>query len=378
MTIALMEAAWTESPHQQSALLLHVALAEWADVDGVSWRHVKRIAERCRQSERQTHRLLRQLADTGDLYIHTGRGRGLHSFYMVMTGRSEDEITEALVRRFDLELEEARAVAVESARLREPARRAAEERAAQARAEAARNSRRRAARPVEPPAPTPAAPVGKGDAGDTFSPENMTSRVEKYDIQGQENMTSRVKAPAIQPVPTAQNAALNLHGKPTRKERESRAAAATPPPRKHDPPKGDPTDRELRHQLARICGWSPDLLTAKQNGQLRQSLSTLQSAREVTPESLQTFARWFAAEDWRGKKGERPTPGLVVELWDQAGAPPPTTAPAREEAELAQRIAELYAQMETAPTRNDRNTLRGEIKKLEDRRAALISQRRAR
>ncbi len=39
--------------------------------------------------------------------------------------------------------------------------------------------------------------------------------------------------------------------------------------------------------------------------------------REVDPECIAEFAAWWHSNDWRGKRGDVPTPERVTELWLQ-------------------------------------------------------------
>lgn len=75
-----------------------------------------------------------------------------------------------------------------------------------------------------------------------------------------------------------------------------------------------------------------------------------QTDEQIT-DAIRYVGEWFKREDWRGKKGEAPTPSQILDVWRQAieardrpqpasasralNAPPPKTLISREEAERA-------------------------------------------
>lgn len=84
MSIAVTKAVW-EGPSTITGSHLNVllALAEWADDNGLSWYPVSAIAERVRLKERATQYILKQLATLGYIRIEEGRGRYNTSRYWV-------------------------------------------------------------------------------------------------------------------------------------------------------------------------------------------------------------------------------------------------------------------------------------------------------
>ena len=69
--------------------------------------------------------------------------------------------------------------------------------------------------------------------------------------------------------------------------------------------------------LATVCAWDIELITDKQRGQLNQTEARLRKMRgqAVTPADVLAFGNWWAAHDWRGKKGEFPRPDQVRAEW---------------------------------------------------------------
>lgn len=60
-----------------------IALAEWADENGLSWHSIAEIARRARLGERATRYVLRQLEEEGYLVIEQGHGRTHTSRYIL-------------------------------------------------------------------------------------------------------------------------------------------------------------------------------------------------------------------------------------------------------------------------------------------------------
>lgn len=111
MGVATTTRVWEHSKQEDSALVVLLALADWADGDGISWYKIDKIAERCRKGIRQTQYLIERLEDSGELFRQVGRGRGNSSIYTVLSGRSETDIADILIRRFKKSLDDAKAVA---------------------------------------------------------------------------------------------------------------------------------------------------------------------------------------------------------------------------------------------------------------------------
>lgn len=114
MGIGLMEAVWTQSEAEDSYRLLLVAIANNANEDSrVGWPGIAYLSARIRKSERQTQRLIHDLAETDDLAVEWGVGRGNPNIYHVLTGLTPQEKAERkeIVARINegLEASEARA-----------------------------------------------------------------------------------------------------------------------------------------------------------------------------------------------------------------------------------------------------------------------------
>jgi hypothetical protein len=74
MSIAVMTAVWEHSKHQDSALLVLLALADFSDDLGRSYPSVSTLAKKARTSERTCQRVLRKLQRSGELEIEERSG----------------------------------------------------------------------------------------------------------------------------------------------------------------------------------------------------------------------------------------------------------------------------------------------------------------
>ncbi len=95
MSISAIDRAWKYSRHGGSALLLLMALADWADDWGYCWPSHAAMARKIRSSERNVYYLLRKLEESGEIrVINRGRGgKGADTtVYQVIVGMSEEEI----------------------------------------------------------------------------------------------------------------------------------------------------------------------------------------------------------------------------------------------------------------------------------------------
>ena len=84
MSIRVMSQIWSASAQQGTLLLMLLALADFANDDGVAWPSVPALARKCRVSERQARRLLRDLEAAGEIVSEAGSGRKHTSSYQLI------------------------------------------------------------------------------------------------------------------------------------------------------------------------------------------------------------------------------------------------------------------------------------------------------
>lgn len=85
MSIKLMSAIWHNGPSSQTERFVMLALADYANDDGVCWPSVTAIAEKTCITERSVRRIMRRLCECGWLEIEPGAGRNNCNIYRVKT-----------------------------------------------------------------------------------------------------------------------------------------------------------------------------------------------------------------------------------------------------------------------------------------------------
>jgi hypothetical protein len=69
MSIKVMSWVWDNSPYRDDALLVHLALADWANEDGICWPNQQSIAHKARCSVEHVRRVTRKMESDGYLEI---------------------------------------------------------------------------------------------------------------------------------------------------------------------------------------------------------------------------------------------------------------------------------------------------------------------
>ena len=104
-------------------------------------------------------------------------------------------------------------------------------------------------------------------------------------------------------------------------EKDSAAIAATPPEPPAKPPPKEPKPltpaQEMFTAVAELCQIDLVLVTKKDRGILNTVSKRLRET-EKTPAHLAQFARYWYAADWRGQKGQAPTPHDIPTNWGRA------------------------------------------------------------
>ena len=100
LSIKVMSDVWEHSPASGGEILLLLAIADHCHDDGTgAWPSIHRLAQRTRQSERNTHRLVAKLAGMGELKIEPGGGRHNTNTYAIplkgdkMSGLNPDKMS---------------------------------------------------------------------------------------------------------------------------------------------------------------------------------------------------------------------------------------------------------------------------------------------
>ena len=95
MSIKVMSWVWDHSPYRDDALLVHLALADWANDSGICWPNQKSIAAKARCSVEHVRRVTKRMQEDGYLSIlkHSS-GPGSSHVYQILrptNGGASDE-----------------------------------------------------------------------------------------------------------------------------------------------------------------------------------------------------------------------------------------------------------------------------------------------
>jgi hypothetical protein len=90
-----MSQVWAKSPQQGGHLLVLLAIADFADDNGVAWPSVSTLGRKARLSETSIHRILRQLQEAGELRIE--REAGPHGCNLYVVGGTGAKIAPGAV-----------------------------------------------------------------------------------------------------------------------------------------------------------------------------------------------------------------------------------------------------------------------------------------
>lgn len=88
MSIRVMTQVWANSQQSGGALLILLAIADFANDDGSAYPSVETLAKKARMSERNAQYVLRKLVDDGELAISKGVGPRGANLYRVLVDRN--------------------------------------------------------------------------------------------------------------------------------------------------------------------------------------------------------------------------------------------------------------------------------------------------
>lgn len=91
MSFKVAAYVWKHSKHRGTSKLLLIALADFANDNGICWPSAATLAERINESERHTRALIKQLVDSGDLIAVAGGGRGKTTRYGIVVGMTDKQ-----------------------------------------------------------------------------------------------------------------------------------------------------------------------------------------------------------------------------------------------------------------------------------------------
>lgn len=83
MSIRVMTAVWSKAPYEGGALLVLLAMADWADDSGYCWPSVRTLAKKSRQTERNVRKCLRRMESHGAISVKSGAGPHSTNLYKI-------------------------------------------------------------------------------------------------------------------------------------------------------------------------------------------------------------------------------------------------------------------------------------------------------
>lgn len=91
MSIRVMTRVWEHAQYKESTLLLLLALADYADDNGICWPDIPSLALKARISERRATDIIKTLETEGAILFSRGGGRGKRSRYAVLIGLDDEQ-----------------------------------------------------------------------------------------------------------------------------------------------------------------------------------------------------------------------------------------------------------------------------------------------
>lgn len=83
MSIAALSYVWESSRQEGGALLVLLAIADYANEHGLAYPATKTLARKARLSERQTQRVVKELEAAGEIEVHANKGPGGVNLYRI-------------------------------------------------------------------------------------------------------------------------------------------------------------------------------------------------------------------------------------------------------------------------------------------------------
>jgi len=89
MSLRVSRRVWKDSRHRGRALLVLLAIADFADDSGLAWPSMTALVHKARVPERTMHRVLAALEASGEVVVQRRVGRGKTNHYLVATGQGK-------------------------------------------------------------------------------------------------------------------------------------------------------------------------------------------------------------------------------------------------------------------------------------------------
>jgi hypothetical protein len=103
VSIRVMTAVWSEAPYEGGALLVLLAMADWADDCGYCWPSVRTLAKKSRQTERNVRKCVGRMKRDGAISVKPNGGPHSTNLYKIkfesfceIKGQAEEELCSGL------------------------------------------------------------------------------------------------------------------------------------------------------------------------------------------------------------------------------------------------------------------------------------------
>lgn len=102
MSISTQNRVWDHSQQDGTNLIAMLALADWSDADGICWYANDKIAQKVRREERTVTRILNKLRESGEVFAPPEFGAGRKTLKFITIGLTEIQLIDVLTRRFGM------------------------------------------------------------------------------------------------------------------------------------------------------------------------------------------------------------------------------------------------------------------------------------
>lgn len=303
MSIKVMSRVWDKSKQKGTNLVALLAIADHADDYGVAWPGLALIAKKARVKKRQAINLVERLEASGELIVIHNRGRHISNRYFITIGLSPDEIKTTLDTHSELQIDDD-----------EAGEKGAKDCTLSTR-KGERNctiSHRKGAKDY----------TNYNEEKVQYSSEKVQSSTKKVQFSAQKGAIAIAPEPSIEP-------SINHQEEPpspplaSRSKQNSWGSNGNRPVKEADKRDGEVSlnnyaDPEaLANILAGLCKIDPKMASPKQESDIKAAVTKLYARNTTENELGGEFKRWWYSFDWRGKKGDPPTPMQVCEMWER-------------------------------------------------------------
>lgn len=284
MSIDVMKAVWESSQHSETDLVVMLALADMANVDGYCFPSIPTLAQRARRQVRSMINTLERLSESGEVFIDKSRGRNHHNRYVITINMTKEKLAHVLVRYMDYDPTEAVKVATEYAE-------------------------KHAVR-YENMQPTACLTSAENMQSAAQNVQSTTQNVQSATLKRAADCTRSIIEPSIEPKENRKcqtsSASLGEQGKARLSAWQAELNLELEPKQRVP----------LASRLAQVCGLEAviDAGDDVKNEQCHRAAITLYRMGIATPADLNDWYADYLHDEWTRKNNPHPAPSKVTEL----------------------------------------------------------------